>query len=257
MNILEQIMAERRADSEQARFRLPVSELIRRAEKRQHRSLTARLQAGQGTSIIAEVKKASPSAGLLKPDYRPAETAASVEAVGAVGISVLTEPRHFLGRDEHLSQVRAAVSLPVLRKDFIGNAYQIYESAALGADVILLIVAALNDRELTSLHAEALKLGLEVLVESHTREELHRALALTGSMVGVNSRNLKTLKTDLQTARDLVMEIPRDRFAIAESGIKTREEVLGLQAAGYRGFLIGETLARGADAAAALRALMG
>lgn len=256
MNILEQIVAERRTDVERRRSSVPERELSRRAGRRTHHGMAKALSGFAVPRIIAEVKKASPSAGLLKPDYDPAATARAFAAAGAAGISVLTEPLHFLGSDEHLVAVRNAVDLPVLRKDFVCDEYQVLEAAALGADCILLIVAVLSDRELAALYACASGLGLDVLVEAHTRDELTRALELDGAIVGVNSRNLKTLKTDLGIARELAAHIPAGRLAVAESGIRTAAEVRELMGLGYRGFLVGESLARSADAGDAVRALL-
>jgi indole-3-glycerol phosphate synthase len=203
------------------------------------------------------MKKASPSAGLLRPDYRPAEIGALYEERGAAGISILTEPRHFLGTPEHVQQVRAVVDLPILRKDFMCDAYQVWEAAAWGADVILLIVAALDAAELTDLHAVAQEAGLDVLVESHTAAEVELALALDDAIIGVNSRNLKTLKTDLQVAVDLAPVMPPDRICVAESGIKTRADIEMLLDVGYNGFLIGEALMSEGDPAAKLGELLG
>jgi len=256
MNILESIIAERRADVEQARQRIPIDELRKKARERKHHSLVQRLNEGGAPHIIAEIKKASPSAGVLRQDYRPAEIALGYVKAGASGISVLTEPRHFLGTEQHLREVRSAVSLPILRKDFLCDVYQVYETAAWGADVILLIVAALEKKLLRELYDEAVNCGLDVLVEAHTLSEVETALELDKAIIGVNSRNLKTLKTDLAVARELARAIPRNRLAIAESGIKTRKDIQELEALGYRGFLIGETLMKAADPASALRELI-
>ncbi|MBN1557067.1 MAG: indole-3-glycerol phosphate synthase TrpC [Lentisphaerae bacterium] len=250
-------MAERRADTAHARGRVPLNALRERAARRRHHSLAEALTGGGGTRIIAELKKASPSAGLLRRAYRPAALARAYEAAGACAVSVLTEPRHFLGRGEHLEAVRAATRLPVLRKDFIGDPYQVAEAAAWGADAVLLIVAALEGPALRRLFAEARTLGLDVLVEAHSARELELALALPGAIVGVNSRNLKTLETSLDTARSLAGRIPAERISVAESGIRTRAEIEDLEARGYRGFLIGETLLRSGRPGAAVRALRG
>ena len=257
MNILQSIMSERRADVEAARKRLPLSELRKLAVGRRHHSLATALAGGKGARVIAEIKKASPSAGLLQPDYQPAAIARAYEAAGAAGISVLTEPRHFQGSDQHLREVRQAVAIPVLRKDFICDVYQVYETAALGADVILLIVAALDARLLRTLYEEAIACRLDVLVESHTADELEQALALKKAILGINSRNLKTLKTDLSVARDLASLIPDGRIAVAESGIRARADIESLASVGYRGFLIGETLMSADDPGARLKQLIG
>lgn len=258
MNVLERIMAERRASVEQAKQLVALDALRVQALMRNHHSLKQRLAARGGRSaIMAEIKKASPSAGLLRPDYQPAEIARGYAEAGASGISVLTEPRHFMGSETDLRSVRAAADIPILRKDFMCDPYQVFEAAAWGADVVLLIAAALSDDELASLYATACELGLDVLAEVHDEVELRRVLPLEQAVIGVNSRNLKTLKTDLQTAHDLAGLIPAERLSIAESGIARREEVIALEAAGYDGFLIGEALLRYDDPAEALRILQG
>ncbi|MFU8780072.1 MAG: indole-3-glycerol phosphate synthase TrpC [Kiritimatiellia bacterium] len=256
MDVLATIMAERRAAVSTARAAVPEARLVSAAESRVHHSLADRLRARTGTAIIAEVKKASPSAGLLRAEYAPATIAARYAEVGAIGISVLTEPNYFQGSGADLRRVRAAVDVPVLRKDFICDPYQILEAAAWGADVILLIAAALQPQELLSLYREAVGLGLDVLAEVHNRAELESVLPLEKALIGVNSRNLKTLRTDLRIARELVCHIPAARLRIAESGIKTRPDIEDLQQHGYDGFLIGESLLRETDPAAALRRLM-
>jgi indole-3-glycerol phosphate synthase len=244
MNVLMKIMKERREAVALAKQHVSLSELLWQAEKRTHRSLVERLCGAEAPRIVAEVKKASPSAGLLRATYDPARIAKGYEKAGAVGISVLTEPEHFLGSEADLRAVRKAVSLPILRKDFVCDPYQLAEAAAWGADVVLLIVAGLERGRCEYLYRESVVLGLEVIVEVHTREELDVALACEGAIVGVNSRNLKTLKTDLAIAHELVAAIPEDRVCIAESGIKTSGDLSALQAAGYDGFLIGESLLR-------------
>ena len=256
-DVLAAIMQQRRRDVAEARQRIALRDLILAAEGRPHHSLIDRLKAGNPPRVIAEVKKASPSAGLLRAEYDPAAIAREYEAAGAIGISVLTEPHRFLGSEAHLRAVRAAVGLPVLRKDFICDAYQLAEAAAWGADVVLLIVAALDPLQCRTLHREALVLGLDVLVEVHTADELDTALACDGAIVGVNSRNLKTLTTSLDVAMELVDLLPADALCIAESGIKTAADLKRLGAAGYEGFLVGESLLREASPGAALKRLMG
>lgn len=206
--------------------------------------------------IIAEIKRASPSAGLIRVTGSIIERAQWYQQAGATAISVLTEPRHFRGSDDDLRAVCEAVDLPVLRKDFISDPYQIYESAALGANAVLLITAALESARLRELYDTARALHLDVLVEVHTPAELEQALLLPDGIIGVNTRNLRTLKTDLTVAHKLAALIPRDRIAIAESGIRTRRNIENLQAAGYRGFLIGESLMRAEDPRPLLRALI-
>ncbi len=256
MDILQQIMGERRVAVDEARRAVPVELLRERASDRVHHSLVEALGGG-GTSIVAEVKKASPSAGVLRPDYDPGAMATIYESNGACGISVLTEPNHFLGSEAHLQAVRAAVALPVLRKDFMCDPYQVVEAAAWGADVILLIVAALEDGLMRELYEAARELGLDVLAESHNEAELERAFALEDAILGVNSRNLKTLKTDLAVAHALSARIPADRLSLAESGIKTRQDIEGLAKSGYSGYLIGESIVGHGDPGVKLRELLG
>ena len=255
MNALETIVSQRRKDVEDAKRRVPVAKLKEFAATRRHHSLLERLHDGTRTHIIAEMKKASPSAGLLRADYRPAEIAAAYAKAGASGISVLTEPHRFLGSEEHFHEVRKTVDLPLLRKDFICDVYQVHETAAWKADVILLIVAALDKGLLRDLYDTSIGYGLEVLVEAHTKPELDTAVSMEKAIIGVNSRNLKTLKTDLATARELVLSIPKDRVAIAESGIKTRGDIDMLETIGYRGFLVGEAIMTAEDPGRMLKSL--
>ncbi len=255
-NILDRITAERRADADKAMRRVPIAGLERLAGGRTHRSLTDALREAPAPRIIAEVKKASPSAGLLRTVYRPGAIAGQYRDAGAIGISVLTEPRHFLGSAAHLRAVRSAVPLPVLRKDFISRPYQAAEAAAWGADVILIIVSALDPSAIRGLFEAAQSLGLESILEVHTEAELDLALGCPGGIIGVNSRDLKTLKTDLAVAVRLARHIPAGRVSIAESGIRTGDDIARLQDAGYAGFLIGESLlrhGRPGDQLAALR----
>lgn len=254
-DVLADILRERRRDAAESRRRVPLENLLREAEGRRPRSLVERLRQAPVPRVIAEVKKASPSAGLLRPDYDPAAIAGAYAEAGAVGISVLTEPRHFLGSEADLRAVRAAVQLPLLRKDFLSEPYQLAEAAAWGADVVLLIVAALDPALCRTLHRESQLLGLETIVEVHDRKELDVALACEGAIVGVNSRNLKTLHTDLAVARDLATGIPDDRVRIAESGIRTADDIRGLTDLGYHGFLVGESLLKHSSPGAALKTL--
>lgn len=257
MSILDVIMRERQAAVRAAREEVPLEQLHEVAAGRQHHSLKAGILKATGTCIIAEMKKASPSAGLLQPDYNPAEVAARYVENGATGISVLTEPLHFLGRGEDVRTVRSCVDLPILRKDFMCDPYQVAEAAAWGADVILLIAAALRDDQMLQLYEAALDAGLDVLAEVHTHEELDRVLPLSEAIIGVNSRNLNTLTTDLAVAHGLAQYIPDSRISIAESGIRHRSEIEKLQAVGYNGFLIGEALVGHDDPGGRLKLLMG
>lgn len=253
-DFLATVMRRRREDLGAARRHAPIERL--RDEAAARAGAWRRLAlAPDAPAIIAEVKRASPSAGPLCADYQPATLARAYQDGGAAAISVLTEPHWFLGDAAHLRAVRAAVPLPILRKDFISDPYQLWEAAAWGADLALLIVAGLDGAQLADLHAEARAIGLDVLVETHDEAEAERALTLDAALIGVNSRNLRTLKTDLAVARRVGRLIPPDRIAVAESGIRDRADITSLQEAGYRAFLIGETLMRAPDPAAALRAL--
>jgi indole-3-glycerol phosphate synthase len=257
MDLLESIMAERKADVEAARGSVPLEQLLEEAQDRTHHSLSEALLSRSGACIVAEMKRASPSAGLLREDYDPAALARTYARAGASAVSVLTEPRHFLGAERHLRQAREAVALPILRKDFICEPYQVAEAAAWGADVVLLIAAALSQPLLWALHEQALALGLDVLAETHSADEVDLVLGLDRAIIGVNSRNLRTLKTDLSVARRLAERIPPGRLAIAESGISDRAEVVELAGAGYDGFLIGEAIVGGQDPGGALAELLG
>jgi indole-3-glycerol phosphate synthase len=243
-NLLDLILRERRRDARLAEWKQTVSELEALARNRRHRSLAERLRAAKRPCIIAEMKKASPSAGILCTDYHPEEIARTYAAAGAAAVSVLTEPHRFLGDIEHLRQVRKAVDLPILRKDFIGDPYQIYESAAGGADVILLIAKALDPALMRDLYQLALSLGLEILIEANSTSELEEAASHSHAILGVNNRNLQTLETDLTIGLNLAGHLPEERPAVIESGIKERPEVERFWELGYKGFLIGEALMR-------------
>jgi indole-3-glycerol phosphate synthase len=210
-----------------------------------------------GYGLIAEIKRASPSGGLIRPDFDPAALALAYKAGGAACLSVLTDEPYFQGSPDHLRKVRAAVDLPVLRKDFILDSWQLYESRAMGADCVLLILAALTDAQAVELERLARSLDLDVLAEVHNRSELDRALGLQTKMIGINNRNLKTLKTDINTTFELASHVPPDRFLIAESGISTHEQVRLFAERGIRSFLVGESLLRQPDVTAATRRLLG
>lgn len=218
-------------------------------------AFTAALSASPAPRVIAECKRRSPSRGILRHEYDPAAHAAAYAAAGAAAISVLTEPTFFDGAPAHLAAVRKAVNLPLIRKDFIVTDYQIYEAAALGADAILLIVGALSDKDMVQLHRVATGLGLAALVEVHDEHELMRAINAGARIVGVNSRNLRTLQVDLAVIERLADEIPDEVIAVAESGIRTGDDLRRFTALGYDAFLVGERLIVQDDPGAALRAL--
>lgn len=217
-------------------------------------ALQAKLAAGQ-SAVIAEIKKASPSRGVLREEFRPAEIAASYERHGAACLSILTDADFFQGSEAYLQQAREACSLPVLRKDFIIDPYQVYEARVIGADCILLIVAALGDAMMLELSHLADHLGMAVLVEVHDAEELERALELPTPLIGINNRNLRTFDTDLNTTLNLLPGIPLDRIVITESGINAQPDVALMRAHNVHAFLVGEALMRAIDPGAALAQL--
>jgi indole-3-glycerol phosphate synthase len=216
-----------------------------------------RSAAAKGPAVIAELKKASPSKGVIRLDYRPAQTARSFQIVGAAAISVLTDEEYFQGSLADLRAVSDVVSIPIIRKDFILDPFQILEARVAGADAILLIVAAHSDEVLTRLAAEAQRRGLDVLCEVHDKEELDRAVQLGFKAIGINSRDLKTLIVKPETHFQLVEHMPRNVLRVAESGIRNQEDLERLQSAGFNAFLVGETLMRQPDPAAALALLIG
>jgi indole-3-glycerol phosphate synthase len=233
--------------------------LERRALNHRPRGFASALRAAavKGPAVIAELKKASPSKGLLRADYRPVPIAKSYATAGAAAISVLTDEEFFKGSVDDLQAVSQAVSIPCLRKDFILDPYQIVEARAYGADAILLIVAALTDAELTSLARTARDFQLDILCEVHDRPELDRAVALGADVIGVNSRDLKTLEVHPKAHIDLVRHLPDQVLRVAESGIRTPADIERLLSIGYDAFLVGEALMRQPDPAAALALLTG
>ncbi|MEC5218388.1 indole-3-glycerol phosphate synthase [Actimicrobium sp. GrIS 1.19] len=217
-------------------------------------ALRTKIAAGQ-SGVIAEVKKASPSKGVLRADFRPAEIAASYAQFGAACLSVLTDRQFFQGAPEYLKQARAACALPILRKDFIIDPYQVYEARSWGADCILLIVAALDHGLMAELESLALELGMGVLVEVHNADELTAALRLNTALVGINNRNLRTFETSLQTTVDLLPRIAPDRLVITESGILTQDDVKRMRDVNVNAFLVGEAFMRAPDPGFALNQL--
>jgi indole-3-glycerol phosphate synthase len=207
------------------------------------------------SAVIAEIKKASPSKGVLRENFVPSEIAKSYEAGGAACLSVLTDVQYFQGSPEYLNQARAACTLPVIRKDFIIDAYQVYEARAMGADCILLIVGALEWNQMLALEALAHELNMDVLVESHNAEELEAALTLSTPLIGINNRDLRTFNVSLQTTIDLLKQIPSDKTVITESGILSQADVALMRANGVNSFLVGEAFMRADEPGDALRAL--
>ena len=258
-DILDRILATKRAEVRQAAADRPLAEVRRAAEERADLrdfsgAIRRKLALGQ-PAVIAEVKKASPSKGVLRAEFDPAAIGASYAANGAACLSVLTDRDYFQGAPEYLAQARAASGLPVLRKDFMVDAYQVFEARALGADAILLIVAALDDARLRELEALATSLGMATLVEVHDRAELQRALQLTTPLLGINNRNLRTFETTLETTLALLPAIPDDRIVVTESGILAPPDVARMRAAGVNAFLVGEAFMRAADPGAELARL--
>ena len=245
----------RAADEE----REPLDVLLERAETRraERRDFRGALLSARGPAIVAEIKRASPSVGIIVPKLDPAEVARTYEAAGADAISVLTEADHFLGDLAYVDVAREASRLPILRKDFLRTRYDVVQSAAYGADAILAIVAGLTDDALAELIGEARRYDMNVLVEVHTEEELRRALAAGAALLGINNRNLHTFETDLAVTEDLLPLVPSGVVVISESGVKSQDDVRRLVAQGARGVLVGESLMRAEDKGDAIRALKG
>ena len=258
-DILERIVAVKREEIATAKARRSEASLREEAEARRDTrgfadALRRKIDAGQA-AVIAEVKKASPSKGVLREHFVPAEIAASYERGGAACLSVLTDESFFQGSAAYLQQARAACALPVLRKDFMVDAYQVFEARAMGADCILLIAACLDDSQMADLEAQALALGIDVLVEVHEGAELDRALRLKTPLVGINNRNLRTFEVSLDTTLSLLPRLPKDRLPVAESGILARADVQRLRDAKVNAFLVGEAFMRAPDPGAALAGL--
>jgi len=260
-DILPRIFARKGEEIRERAERVSLKELSRRVETAAApRNFVGAIEqrARQGRpAIIAEIKKASPSKGVLRPDFRPAEIARDYERHGATCLSVLTDVDFFQGADPHLQEARAACGLPVLRKDFTIDQYQVYEARCLGADCILLIVAMLGDPQLRELAVLAAGLGMDVLVEVHTFEELERALQLHTRLIGINNRDLHTFETRLETTLALLPQIPKDRIVITESGIHTPEDVARMRGQGVHAFLVGEAFMKAPEPGKKLQELFG
>jgi indole-3-glycerol phosphate synthase len=260
-NILDKIVAVKHQEVAVARKRKSLEVVRADAESRVLTrdfvgAIRAKVSAGK-PAVIAEVKKASPSKGVLREDFIPADIAQSYAEHGAACLSVLTDVQFFQGSVDYLKQARASCQLPVLRKDFMVDPYQIYESRAMGADAILLIAASLDDAQMKDLEAIALGLDMAVLVEVHDQPELERALKLRTPLLGINNRNLKTFEVSLETTLSLRALVPPERILVTESGIHTREDVLRMGAAGVNAFLVGEAFMRAPEPGEALAKLFG
>ncbi|GAB2585919.1 indole-3-glycerol phosphate synthase TrpC [Dyella jejuensis] len=258
-DILQRILARKAEELAERSTKLPLKELSARvADMPDTRGFAAAIEAKIAAglpAVIAEVKKASPSKGVIRAEFDPIEIARSYEAGGAACLSVLTDKDFFQGSEHFLQQARAACSLPVLRKDFVIDPYQVYEARAIGADCILLIVAALGDAELLELSLLAADLDLDVLCEVHDAEELERAQAVPVPLIGVNNRNLRTFETSLDTTLELQQLMEYDRVLVAESGIHTLDDVARLREAGVNAFLVGEAFMRASDPGRELKRL--
>jgi indole-3-glycerol phosphate synthase len=250
-DILRRILARKAEEIAERSAHTPIEELRHRAAAAPAprgfvNAIRARIATGK-PAVIAEIKKASPSKGILRADFHPVEIAQSYERHGATCLSVLTDVDFFQGSDEHLREARAACSLPVLRKDFTIDPYQVYEARALGADCILLIVAALGDTQMRELAALATELGMDVLVEVHDAHELDRALVLNTPLIGINNRDLRTFAVRLETTLDLLPRISKDHIVVTESGILTPADVARMRRHDVNAFLVGEAFMKAAD----------
>ena len=257
MTILERILETKRGELEESKRARPREEVVfEAAQAPPARSLEAAVRQ-EGLRIVAEVKKASPSRGIIREDFDPLAIAGACAGAGAAALSVLTDSEYFQGSLEYLASIREAVDVPLLRKDFIIDTYQVFEARAAGADAILLILAALSDREAEPLASAAAELGMDVLWEVHDREEMRRLASFSPRVVGINNRDLKTFDVSLDTTRRLLPEVPGAAAVISESGFSRRDELEMMVGWGVDAFLVGEGLMRAEDPGAALSGLLG
>ncbi len=256
--ILDEIVAYKKEEVAAAKLRVPLADVKgRAADGEPTRGFAQALASGDAIRLIAEVKKASPSKGVIRQDFDPVGIARTYEGVGASCLSVLTEKKYFQGDLAYLADIRRAVELPLLRKDFLVDEYQIFEARAAGADAVLLIAACLERRQLEDYLGTAEGLGLAVLVESHTAKELDRSLLAGARIVGINNRDLASFTVSLRTTFDLLKDIPEDRIVVSESGIATRDDVVRLEQAGVDAILVGESLMREKDIGKKVKELLG
>lgn len=256
---LDEIIIHKRKEVEELKLRFPLSRIKEGVEKRveKKRSFKAAISSDRKIQIIAELKKASPSRGVLREDFNPLEIAEIYDFAGADAISVLTETRYFEGRPSYLRTVRRVTELPLLRKDFIVDRYQLFETALLAADAVLLITSILTDEELKEFITQARELSIDPLVEVHSEDDLKKAIDAGADIIGINNRNLHTLEMNMDTCERLLRHIPKGITVIAESGIKTYEDILRYRSLGVHAFLVGTSLMLSQDIAGALRALKG
>jgi indole-3-glycerol phosphate synthase len=255
--ILDDIIAHKRGEVQAAKAKTPLDKLQKSVTPREPGTFVKALSVPGRTCLIAEIKKASPSRGLLRADFDPSELARTYEESGASAISVLTDAKYFQGDASHLKQAKAVSRLPVLRKDFIVDAYQIWESVAIGADAILLIVAALGKDRLCDYVQKAYEAGLDALVEVHDKKQLDMALLAGARIIGINNRDLRTFRTHLEVTLRLAPEVPDGNIIVSESGIHTREDVRKVAHAGVHAILVGEALVTSTDIPGKIRELIG
>jgi len=257
MSVLDNIITQKKKEIETLKKHKPLDETVAEFNLYPKRSFSQAITHSEEISIIAEIKRASPSLGVIRADFEPLKIAKTYEENGASAISVITDKKFFQGDINFLPEVKTAVELPILRKDFIIDPYQVYETKLYGADALLLISTVLSVQQLKKLLNLTHKLGMEALVEVHNEKDLKKALEAGARMVGINNRNLNTLKVDLQTCLCLKEKVPEDKILVAESGIKTREDILSLEKAGFEAALIGTALIQAQDIGKKLKEFLG